>query len=59
MNRFKFKESQLNHKIKLPLDIKDSIYIDTGNCSNFKIKWTIVDSKILSPVEGFLNVIIE
>ncbi len=58
-NKFKFNESRLNHNIKLFLNRKDSIYIDTGNCHNFKIKWVIVDSKIVPPVEGVLNVIIE
>lgn len=56
---FKFQHSNLNHKMVLTLNIEDSIYIDTGACDNFRIKWCVIDSKLIEPVHGILNIIIE
>lgn len=56
---FKFKYSNLNHGMIRYLDIKDSIYIDIGSCDSFNIRWGIIDSKLIEPIEGILHVIIE
>lgn len=57
---FKFKYSNLNHGGMIRyLDIKDSIYIDIGSCDSFNIRWGIIDSKLIEPIEGILHVIIE
>lgn len=56
---FKFKYSNLNHGMIRYLDIKNSIYIDTGSCDSFNIRWGIIDSKLIEPIEGILHVIIE
>ena len=56
---FKFQYSNLNHNMIYYLDIKKSIYIDLGNCNNFCIRWCIIDSELIDPVKGTLNVIIE
>lgn len=56
---FQFRYSNLNHNMIHYLDIKKSIYIDLGNCNNFCIRWCIIDSVLIEPVKGTLNVIIE
>ena len=56
---FKFQYSNLNHNMIYYLDIKKSIYIDLENCNNFCIRWCIIDSELIDPVKGTLNVIIE
>lgn len=58
-HEFHLQYSGLNHIMTLPLNIKDSIYIDTENCKNFTIRWRIIDSKLIEPREGILNVFIE
>lgn len=58
-HKFHLQYSGLNHIMTLPLDIENSIYIDTGNCKNFTIRWCIIDSKLIEPREGILNVVIK
>lgn len=59
IRKFSFFYSKLNHRIIHHLDIKNHIYINIANCPSFRIEWTICDSQLVEPVNGYLDVIIE
>lgn len=51
-------EDKINHGFGKPIDL-DGLRVDTRDCKNFSIKYTIYDSKLINPVKGSLNVIFE
>lgn len=58
-NHFRFCESKINHKLFYALNIEDSLFIDSAQCGNFNISWTISDSESIDLIRGELNVIVE
>ena len=59
INEFKFIQGKLNHGIGKPLTRENSLYIDTGANASFSVDWFIADSKLVSGVQGSLNIIIQ
>lgn len=56
---FKYFSNRLTHRMCLHLDNKEDIYIDIGQCGNFAIKWVIIDSELIDPIQGELHVVIK
>lgn len=54
-----FRLSELNHNMVQNLTYSDKVYVDVGQCGNFTIDWTIIDSSLPEPVEGQLHVIVK
>lgn len=51
-------EDKINHGFGKSIDL-DGLRVDTRDCKNFSIKYTIYDSELINPVKGSLNVIFE
>lgn len=58
-HEFKYFSRELTHGLHHLLDGKEDIYIDIAQCGNFTIKWRVIDSELIEPVEGELHVIIK
>lgn len=56
---FKYFSHRLTHNMCLPLENREDIYIDIAQCGNFSIKWKIIDSELIDPVEGELHVVLK
>lgn len=52
-NELKCKSDPLTHNLHHPIF---AFYIDSALCPNFKMRWIIVDSELVNPVKGELNV---
>lgn len=57
-HEFKYLSHRLTHHMCHLLDNKEDIYIDICQCGNFNIKWMVIDSELIDPVEGELHVLI-
>ncbi len=55
----KYSSSRLIHGMRCPLDNDNDVYIDIASCGSFTIKWIVIDSKLIDPVEGELHVVIK
>lgn len=58
-NDFKYSDCKINHKLFHVLNIENSLFVDSAQCGNFNISWTISDSESIDLIRGELNVIIE
>lgn len=56
---FKYLSNRLTHRMCIPLKNNEEIYIDISQCGNFAIKWEIIDSELIDPVEGELHVVVK
>ena len=55
----KYFSNRLTHGMCVPLENNEDIYIDISQCGNFAIKWEIIDSELIDPVEGELHVVVK
>lgn len=58
-HEFKYFSHRLTHRMCYLLENKEDIYIDIGQCGNFAIRWMVIDSELIDPVEGELHVVIK
>ena len=58
-NHFRFSDSKINHKLFHVLNIEDSLFVDSAQCGNFNISWTISDSESIDIIKRTLNVIVK
>ena len=57
--KYHIQKECLSHNMKMPISL-NNLYVDLSNINNsFKIEYSIVDSSLIDPVEGSLNVVVE
>lgn len=54
-----FKVSAVNHSVGMLLSDGNAYYINKSSCGNFDVKYRIVDSKLIEPIEGKIHVEVE
>lgn len=55
---YHIKKGSLPHNMETSISL-DDLYIDMAKSNSFKIEYSIIDSSLIDPINGFLNVIIK
>jgi hypothetical protein len=55
---YHIQKDSLPHNMEMPIPL-DELYVDVIDISNFKIEYSIIDSSLIDPIKGTLEVIIE
>lgn len=54
-----FKVSAVNHSVGVLLSDGNDYYINKSSCGNFEVRYRIVDSKLVKPIEGKIYIDVE
>lgn len=55
---YHIQKDSLPHNMEIPIPL-DELYVDVIDISNFKIEYSIIDSSLIDPIKGSIDVVIE